>query len=91
MNKQRPYIPINCDVHDELESLATLRQECVILYRDSNHQEVTVKGRIEDIFSCEKEEYLRLSNGTIIRLDELIHVNDQILTSSSNTKLHSNQ
>jgi Rho-binding antiterminator len=91
MNNKRSYIPINCDVHDELESLATLRQECVILYHDSNHQEVIVKGRIEDVFSSEKEEYLRLSDGTIIRLDELIRINDKTLISSPNTKSHSNK
>jgi Rho-binding antiterminator len=77
MSNQHPYIPIHCDFHDELESLATLHQECVILYRDSNQQEITAKGRIEDVFSAQKEEYLRLSDGTIIRLDHLIRVNDK--------------
>jgi Rho-binding antiterminator len=71
------YIPVNCDFHDELEALATLRQECRIAYRRAADEVVEVQGRIVDIYAANKADFLKLKDGTEIRLDKIVSVNDK--------------
>ncbi|MEA5447361.1 hypothetical protein VB780_02190 [Leptolyngbya sp. CCNP1308] len=65
---------VSCSFHDELESLATLRRPCTIHYRTASDAVVSVEGQIEDFFVVDRAEYLRLKDGTEIRLDRLISV-----------------
>lgn len=74
---ERCYIPIACGLHDVLEALATLRQPCEIVYRDAAYQTVQARATIQDVYAADRVEYLKLDSGTIIRLDDLMRVNDQ--------------
>lgn len=70
------YRPIDCSLHDELESLAVRRLAGRIRYRDEAGHEQEVHDRIADIFASEGAEYLRLSSGETIRLDRLLQVEE---------------
>lgn len=66
----RPYHPISCAVHDRLLELATLRRECEIgIVGDRSPDRV--RGVIVDVYSQGGAEYLRLRDGTTLRLDEI--------------------
>jgi hypothetical protein len=56
----QPYIPIDCERHDELLALATLRRPCTL---------DNLAGVIEDVYADTGVEYLRLRGGPTVRLD----------------------
>jgi Rho-binding antiterminator len=70
------YIPISCSYHDILESIAVMNEQCDIVFVDEKNQKHSIKARISDIFAKSGEEYLRLENGSLIRLDRLRLVNE---------------
>lgn len=65
------YRPIACGMHDRLESFAVLRTPCVVSFEFAEGEVRTVTGRIEDVFVRKGAEYLRMDDGTEIRLDRL--------------------
>ncbi len=69
------YRLVSCDFHDELEALATLRQECQIVYRNTADEVVEIQDRIVDVYAANKADFIKLKNGTEIRLDRLVSVN----------------
>lgn len=71
------YRLVDCGFHDELEALATLRQRCTIIYRTETDEVVTIQSQIVDIYAAHQSDFLKLKDGTEIRLDRLICVNDQ--------------
>ncbi|NJP09091.1 MAG: hypothetical protein HC866_06065 [Leptolyngbyaceae cyanobacterium RU_5_1] len=71
------YVLVSCDFHDQLESLATLRQECRIVYRNAADKLVELDGRIVDVYAANKADFLKLNDGTEIRLDRIESVNGQ--------------
>jgi Rho-binding antiterminator len=74
------YIPISCNYYDHLEALATLGKKVQIQFLDNLEKETTIEDKIVDFQIIQKVEYLILAEGTAIRLDRLISV-DQILLS----------
>jgi len=65
------YTPIECSLHDQLESLATLGRACRVVYRDDSGEERETEGRLVDVFARGGAEYVRLDSGVEIRLDRL--------------------
>ncbi|MDQ3001935.1 MAG: hypothetical protein M3Y08_11835 [Fibrobacterota bacterium] len=80
------YKPIECDFHDRLEEFAVTRRRVRISHESGQAQErpsgqvleggsgseVRCEGLIEDIYTTErKEEFLRMEDGTTIRLDKI--------------------
>lgn len=57
-----------------MEEYATKRTECAIVYR-TEEEEKNILGIIVDLFAKESAEYLKLNNGIVIRLDQLISIN----------------
>lgn len=74
MSESIPYQKISCSYYDQLEALATKRSRCVILFWHEEKEE-SAEGTIDDLFSRDGAEYLKLDKGLIIRLDRLISVN----------------
>jgi len=68
------YRPIDCSVHDRLEAFSVLRTPCRIRWRDASGRERASSGRILDVFARAGAEYLRLDDGTEVRLDRLREV-----------------
>ncbi len=69
------YCLVDCGFHDQLEALATLRQTCQISYRTVTEEIVEVQSQIVDVYAASQADFLKLKNGTEIRLDRLISVN----------------
>jgi len=57
-----------------LEAYATKQTQCSILYR-VDEKEQSTDGVIVDVFAKDGAEYLKLNNGIVIRLDQLISIN----------------
>lgn len=72
---QLTYTPINCSFYDRLEAWATLRTELELSYYSTDGEQQQTSGRIVNLFTLEKEEFLELYNGITLRLDRLISVN----------------
>ena len=68
------YTPIDCNMYDVLLSNATLKKECIIVFKNKDLIE-TIKAIIVDVFTKAKEEFMQLNTGVIIRLDKIISVN----------------
>lgn len=75
----RSYIPISCAFYDELEAIATLRQNAVIKYAAADGGTKSAAGKIKDFFIREGVEYLMLDTGFEVRLDDIISVNGKIM------------
>ena len=69
------YRPIDCDYYDRLESWAVKKEKVTIKYSDGKGEK-EIMGIIKDFETRDHAEYLKLDNGTEIRLDTLISVND---------------
>ncbi len=73
------YKPIQCSIHDVLESFATLGTECEIERSVDGTTEV-LRGRIADVFARDGAEFLAFVStegaSEEIRLDRLIAVRE---------------
>lgn len=69
------YCLVDCGFHDQLEALATRRQTCQISYRTVTGEVVEVQDQIVDVYAANQADFLKLKDGTEIRLDRLISVN----------------
>lgn len=67
-----PYVPIDCGVHDRLQMLAMRRTPCRLCICDEDGRHREVHDHIADVYTRGREEYARLGNGTVVRLDRLL-------------------
>ncbi len=67
------YLPIDCGLHDELQ-LRVLRKRPVDVVYDHGDGSQRVSSVLVDVYSRDGAEYLRLEDGTDIRLDHLREV-----------------
>lgn len=70
----KPYHPVSCDYHSELELLALRKTRCPIRFFNERNEEVEREDSIADLYSRNGEEFILLSGGGEIRLDCLISV-----------------
>jgi Rho-binding antiterminator len=70
---EKIYQNISCSYYDQLEAYAVKRTHCTIVYTDA--EELSISGVIVDVFARDGAEYLKLDNGTVIRLDHLVSIN----------------
>ena len=68
------YQNISCSYYDQLEAYATKKTHCSVIY-NADDLEKTSNGIIVDLFTKDGAEYLKLNNGIVIRLDQLISIN----------------
>lgn len=71
----KAYTPISCSFYSRLENLADLKMPVPLVYHTAEGPLSLPRAVIEDVYMKEKVEYLRLSDGTEIRLDRLVSVN----------------
>jgi len=74
-----PYLPINCEFHDLLEALATTRKPAQIGFRDADGAVQRRTAAITDVFARDGAEYLSMSTGETLRLDQLVEVDGENL------------
>lgn len=65
-----PYRSIGCSYYDRLEALAVRRTRCTLVF-ETEGTERSASGVITDLFVRDAAEYLRLDDGTEVRLDHL--------------------
>lgn len=82
MEKTKPYIPIDCSFYDELELIALRGSEAEIIYLAENNP-VRKHGIIRSLESKAGAEYMILTDGTEIRLDNLLSINGKVLSTDS--------
>ena len=75
------YTPVSCDFQDELEAIATLHQTCRIVYHSEAGATREIEGKIADIYASNHADYVKLTDDTIIRLDQIISVDDKRVSS----------
>ncbi len=68
------YEPIACSTHDRLEHFAVRRTVLRVRYASADGAEHDRSGRIADLYARDGAEYLRLDDGTEVRLDHLREV-----------------
>jgi transcriptional antiterminator Rof (Rho-off) len=69
------YQPVSCRLYDEL-GLRMLRGTSSVLVIDTEEGTETIETVIRDVFSEGDAEYVRLDDGTRIRLDRIRRVDD---------------
>lgn len=79
LDAMKNYKPIACSFHDVLLHHATLKDEVELVFYVDKVQE-TVKTRIIDVLTKAGEEFLIISDGSSIRLDHIVSINDQYLS-----------
>ncbi len=70
------YHPISCEFHDLLEAAATTRKQTHIRFRDEEGAVHSRGATITDVFARSGVEYLSMSTGETLRLDQLVAVDD---------------
>lgn len=73
------YIPINCEFHDLLEALATTQKPAQVGFRDAEGAEQHRTATIVDVYARDGAEYISLSTGETLRLDQLLKVDGENL------------
>lgn len=68
------YHPISCEFHDLLETHATTRKLVQIRFREGEGTEQLRSAVITDVYARAGAEYLSMSTGEILRLDQLLEV-----------------
>lgn len=68
------YIPIDCGFHDTLLDRATRRSVIELVYLDADEMPRTKHIVIKDVYTKQKEEFLLMNDGEIIRLDQIVSV-----------------
>ena len=61
----------SCDLHDHLENIATLKQECRLAYINREGKLVDIQGQIVDIYAADGLDWCQFSNGSKIRIDKI--------------------
>lgn len=72
---EKKYVPISCDFYDEIELLALRGSMCTVIFKNKNDESQTIESVIKNVFTKNKEEFLEMKNGDLIRLDRLISIN----------------
>ncbi|MCP4442053.1 MAG: hypothetical protein GY810_24350 [Aureispira sp.] len=81
------YKSISCNFYDLILARATFKSLENITYLDPQNKQLTVESKIIDVFTKEKAEYLKLEQGTIIRLDKIISIGKDKLSDYESCKI----
>lgn len=68
------YKPIDCNYYDVLILYAMHKDQVFVTYENDDGDQQTVQAVILDLFTKQKEEFMRLSSGIVIRLDRVLSV-----------------
>lgn len=71
------YKPIDCGFYDYIESAIIKKEKVDLEFYDEAGNSVKSKDLLIDVFSKDKVEYLKTYSGLIIRLDNLIKIDDK--------------
>jgi len=69
------YTPVNCSFYDQLENAIVTKEKVSLEYLNENRSLEKYAGILLDIYSKEKAEFVKLADGTSIRLDFIQKLN----------------
>mgnify|MGYP000874994645 CR=1 FL=1 len=72
------YKQVSCSLYDGVESLAVIKKRVKLVYINSANEKTETENFIADVFSKDKAEYIRLGDGSEIRLDKLIEIDGKL-------------
>ncbi len=72
---ENKYTPIDCNLYDVLEAMATQRKE-ISLHYTGDQGPLEIRTKISDLVTRNKEEYLITSQQEEIRLDRILAIDD---------------
>ncbi|MCX2742551.1 hypothetical protein OO013_01670 [Mangrovivirga sp. M17] len=75
---EKPYKPISCSFYDYLEAYIIEGSQHKVIYKSEQGSMETTYVKLKDLRTDSGEEFLYLENGTKLRLDKLIGI-DEIL------------
>jgi Rho-binding antiterminator len=79
---EKEYKPIACGLYDELELRALRKQMVKLTFQNDKNENELIECVIADLFSKDKIEFLKTTEGKIIRLDDIVEL-DNILFNKS--------
>jgi Rho-binding antiterminator len=74
----KEYKPIACGLYDELELSALRKQPVKLAFINSKNQTEIIECIIVDLFSKDKTEFLKADDGKVIRLDDVVELDNII-------------
>lgn len=80
MTTPEPYQSINCHWYDRLIQACERKETLTLEISDSDEIQTSIPFKPVDIFSKDQAEWLKSSDGTLIRLDRIISVNGELLS-----------
>ena len=69
-----PYRPISCAFYDLILSFSQAKKVVRIVYYTPEQKQISIDAIIEDVYSKEGEEFLRVRNDHLIRLDYILSI-----------------
>lgn len=69
LEREGPYRPIDCALHDRLEAAATIGRPADLAWIDAEGRETSSRETIVDVFARGGEEFLTTASGLEVRLD----------------------
>ncbi|MEZ5008455.1 MAG: Rho-binding antiterminator [Chitinophagales bacterium] len=76
MNASKKYEPINCSLYDYLEMWSIKKIPVHIHYQEGDNSQMVEHDFIFDLQTKNKEEFVFLNSGKVIRLDNIIRINE---------------
>lgn len=67
----KPYVPIDTDMVDNLEHYASDKIRVRINYIDHTGTPEEMNGLIEDVYTRDHAEFLKMTDGRVLRLDQI--------------------
>jgi len=83
----KKYIPIACEFYDHIEIWAMSKKKVHIRYLDHSQKELTITEVIKDTQTTKEGEFMILQDGTRIRMDFLISIEDKNLKDFSSCQI----
>lgn len=76
MAESPQYHPINCGLYDYLEMWAVKQMPIQLIYKVEDELQTLDNAIIQNLQTKNKEEFVCLRSGEVIRLDQIIKIND---------------
>ncbi len=73
----KSYTPISCDYHSIIEHYATKKIFCRLQYYTDINEFITISTLITDVYTKSGSEFIEISDGTVIRLDKIVRIDDK--------------
>jgi hypothetical protein len=73
-NRYEKHVVVDCDFTDQLEAWATTKTHLEFKIKKEDHVHEDVRGHIADIFAKDHVDHLRLSDGRVFDLSQIVGV-----------------